>query len=55
MLEFLLDEGDGGVKPGELRAQFADGFDILRDEVVEDRPDWGEDRAKLVRFVARKR
>jgi SAM-dependent methyltransferase len=55
VLEFFLDEGDGGVKPAELRAQFADGFDILRDEVVEDRPDWGQDRAKLVRFVARKR
>jgi SAM-dependent methyltransferase len=55
VLEFFLDEGDGGVKPAELRAQFADGFDILRDEVIEDRPDWGQDRAKLVRFVARKR
>jgi len=55
VLEFFLDEGDGGVKPAELRAQFADGFDILRDEVVEDRPDWAQDRAKLVRFVARKR
>jgi len=55
VLEFFLDEGDGGVKPAELRAEFADGFDILRDEVIEDRPDWGEDRAKLVRFVARKR
>ena len=55
VLEFFLDEGDGGVKPAELRAQFADGFDILRDEVVEDHPDWGQDRAKLVRFVARKR
>lgn len=55
VLEFFLDEGDGGVKPAELRAQFADGFEILRDEVVDDRPDWGQDRAKLVRFVARKR
>jgi SAM-dependent methyltransferase len=55
VLEFFLDEGDGGVKPAELRAQFTDGFDILRDEVVDDRPDWGQDRAKLVRFVARKR
>ena len=55
VLEFFLDQGDGGVKPAELRAQFADGFDILRDEVVEDQPDWAADRAKLVRFVARKR
>jgi hypothetical protein len=40
VLEFFLDEGDGGVKPAELRAQFADGFDVLRNEVVEDHPDW---------------
>ncbi len=51
VLEFFLEAVD--VK--QLHAQFADGFDILRDEVVEDRPDWAEDRAKLVRFVARKR
>jgi hypothetical protein len=55
VLEFFLDEGDGGGKPAELRAQLADGFDILRDEVVDDRPDGGQDRARLVRFVARKR
>lgn len=51
VLEFFLE----GVDVKDLRAHFADGFDILRDEIVEDRPDWGEDRAKLVRFVARKR
>ena len=35
--------------------QVFDGYEILRDEVVEDTPDWAMDRAKLVRFVARKR
>lgn len=53
--EYFLDEGDGGFKAGQLAKLFGDGYDILRDEVVEDRPDWGVDRAKLVRFVARKR
>jgi SAM-dependent methyltransferase len=46
---------DGGVPPGKLAKIFADGFDIVRDEVVDDVPDWAVDRAKLVRFVARKR
>jgi len=35
--------------------QVFDGYDILRDDVVEDTPDWAMDSAKLVRFVARKR
>ena len=48
-------EGSGGIVPGSLRPLFAQGYDILRDEVVEDVPDWAQDRAKLVRFVARKR
>jgi SAM-dependent methyltransferase len=39
---------------GELAKQFG-GYEILRDEVVEDTPDWAVDRASLVRFVARKR
>lgn len=43
-----------GAAPGALAAQFA-GYDILRDEVVEDVPDWAMERAKLQRFVARKR
>lgn len=47
--------GDGGFAPGQLAALFASGFDVLRDEVVEDAPDWALDRARLVRFVARKR
>jgi SAM-dependent methyltransferase len=46
---------DGGFAPGQLAQLFATGFAILRDEVVEDAPDWALDRAKLVRFVARKR
>jgi hypothetical protein len=48
------DTDDGGFKPGELAKLFADGFTIVRDDTVEDRPDWAMDRAKLVRFVARK-
>lgn len=39
---------------GDLAKVFA-GYEILRNEVVEDTPDWAMDRAKLVRFVARKR
>jgi SAM-dependent methyltransferase len=46
---------DDGFLPGQLAKHFTDGFEILRDEVVEDVPDWAMDRAKLVRFVARKR
>jgi SAM-dependent methyltransferase len=44
-----------GFAPGQLAKLFATGFEILRDEVVEDVPDWAMDRAKLVRFVAKKR
>ena len=55
VVEFFLDQGQGGIKAGQLAKLFADGFEILRDEVVEDRPDWGNDKDKLVRFVARKR
>jgi SAM-dependent methyltransferase/ketosteroid isomerase-like protein len=42
-----------GVGAGELAAAFA-GWEILRDEVVEDVADWGQRKTKLVRFVARK-
>ena len=58
IVEFFAREPDaprGGFAPGQLAKLFADGFEILRDEVVEDEPDWARDRAKLVRFVARKR
>jgi SAM-dependent methyltransferase len=41
--------------PGVLAKQFADGWEIVRDEVVDDVPDWAQDKAKLVRFVARKK
>ena len=51
VLEFFVD----GADPKQLETHFRDGFDILVDEVVDGHPDWGEDRAKLVRFVARKR
>jgi SAM-dependent methyltransferase len=46
-----------GTDPAELAALFADGFEIVRNEVVEDLSDWGSKRAphKLVRFVARRR
>jgi ubiquinone/menaquinone biosynthesis C-methylase UbiE len=46
--------GDDAPAPGTLARQFA-GWDILVDEIVEDVPDWRTDRAKLQRFVARKR
>ncbi|MBK7534027.1 MAG: methyltransferase domain-containing protein [Myxococcales bacterium] len=47
--------GGDGFAPGQLAKLFAEGFDVVRDEVVEDAPDWAMDRALLVRFVARKR
>jgi len=55
---FALDPSNGvddGIPAGKLAKLFGDGFEILRDEVVDDVPDWGMDRAKLVRFVARKK
>lgn len=45
---------DDGYRPGQLAALFAVGFDVVRDDLVEDRPDWAKDHARLVRFVARK-
>jgi len=48
--------GAGGWDTGELAALFKDGFDIVKDEVVEDNADWaGMRKTKLVRFVARKK
>lgn len=55
VFEFFVDIGQGGVKPGALAKLFGSGFEIVRDDIVDDRPDWGADRAKLERFVARKR
>ena len=57
VVEYFANEGSitDGFSAGQLAKLFAAGFEILRDEVVEDVPDWAMDRAKLVRFVARKR
>jgi SAM-dependent methyltransferase len=40
--------------PGALAKQFA-GWEILRDEIVDEVPDFAADRAKIQRFVARKK
>lgn len=46
----------GGFERGMPASLFGEpGWEILRDEVVEDAPDWATDRAELVRFVARKK
>ncbi len=47
--------GSSGFETGELAPLFKDGFEILRDDVVEDRADWGLQPTKLVRFVAQKK
>ncbi len=48
--------GAGGWKTGALAALFHDGFDIVKDQVVDDHADWAGQRVtKLVRFVAKKR
>jgi SAM-dependent methyltransferase len=52
--EGFADDGDS-FAAGELASLFKDGFDILRDEVIETTPDWKRDHAKIERFVARKR
>jgi hypothetical protein len=58
VLEFFAGDpehpDEGGYLPGQLAKAFATGFTILRDDTVEDTPDWAIDHAKLVRFVARK-
>jgi SAM-dependent methyltransferase len=54
--EYFAPDGspdDVAPKPGALANQFA-GWEILRDEIVDDVPDWRTDRAKIQRFVARK-
>jgi SAM-dependent methyltransferase len=47
----------GGFERGQPAPLFAGdpAWEILRDEVVEDAPDWATDKAQLVRFVARKK
>ena len=52
---FVLEYFAEDFPDSELAKRFATGFEIVRDEVVDDVPDWAMDRAKLVRFVARKR
>ncbi len=47
--------GIGGFATGELAALFADGWKILKDQVVEDIADWSLRKTKLVRFVAEKK
>ena len=46
---------DGSFAKGELAALLGDGFEILKDEIVDGVPDWAMDRASLVRFVAKKK
>lgn len=46
---------DDAPQPGALAAQFKDGWEIVVDTIIEDTPDWAMDRAKLQRFVARKK
>jgi SAM-dependent methyltransferase len=43
-----------GFGEGQL-AKLFDGYEILRDEIVEGVPDWAWDKGKLVRFVVRKK
>jgi len=46
----------GGFERGMPGKLFTDpGWQILRDEVIEDTPDWATDKASLVRFVVRKK
>ena len=43
------------VAGSDLAGLFKEGFDVLRDEVIETTPDWKQDHARVRRFVARKR
>ncbi len=54
VLEYFAGSDDDDVVPGALAKQFASGWTIVRDQVVDDVPDWAMDRAKLQRFIARK-
>jgi SAM-dependent methyltransferase len=54
MKEAVKDIGIDGFDPGELPLLFKDGFKVLRYDEVEEKPDWGPAKAKLVRFVAQK-
>lgn len=46
---------DEGYASGELAALFKDGWDVLRDEVVDTTPDWASDHATMERFVAKRK
>jgi SAM-dependent methyltransferase len=46
-------DSDVGFADGEL-ARIFEGYEVMRDEIVDDVPDWAHDKGKLVRFVARK-
>jgi|GEM_PF-505082 len=46
-------ESDVGFTEGQL-AKLFDSLEILRDEIVDDVPDWAWDKGRLVRFIARK-
>ncbi len=58
VLEFFAGDpanpGGGGYLASELAKAFGEGFTVLRNDEVEDHPDWALDKAKLVRFVAKK-
>jgi SAM-dependent methyltransferase len=51
---FASEDPDDEPAPGELAKQFKD-WEIVTNEVVDGVPDWGQDHAKLERFVARKK
>jgi SAM-dependent methyltransferase len=55
VLEFFArgPESPSGTDLAALEQSFA-GWQILRHEIVEDTPDWARNRARLVRFVARR-
>jgi SAM-dependent methyltransferase len=55
VLEFFArgPESPSGTDLAALEQSFA-GWQILRHEIVEDTPDWAQNRARLVRFVARR-
>lgn len=54
VIEYFHSTDDEGFKTGQLATLFA-GWNIVRDEVVDDHADWTRRKTKLVRFVAKKR
>ncbi|MET0341754.1 MAG: class I SAM-dependent methyltransferase [Polyangiales bacterium] len=46
--------GPDSAAGGKLAGYFAEGFEVLRDEVAEGIADWGQRKARLIHFVARK-